>query len=1675
MFNVEVLQIFKDNTQYINPSQAVNQASSLDALSGDLYTDSTRFIYELLQNADDSSSNNNLIKVWIKIFDEYLVIAHSGTPFNIQDIRGICNVNNGTKKSDITKTGYKGIGFKSVFGQSNYVTIYTNNEYLRFDSSYKHKWDWEKSQEEWEINNGRAFQFPWQIIPIYTKEEEIPKHITQFIKGINANVATIVKLNNASETSISVEKISQNTNLFLFLKNICEITFDIEKLSTVKINRPSKDKISIQKNNSEEINWLANTIQLPVPTNVKNILMKEKNIPDKLINASSIELTLVAKLGKNGISKLSQGDKLLYSYLPTDERNYPLPVLVNTNFLTSANRESLHIDSKWNQWIFKEIAIEIFKWISKLALSEFKSQAYQLIPSELTDNDLGKEFNSGIKDALNEIPFILSKEDELLKVEETIVDYTLLSDKSFIDSQKIKNFVSNCGPDEKKNIPKKFAKDFQYFRNFKLLGAKSFEWKNLKNFLMSPYFRQSHTIDRNIELIKFLKKVANSERFEEVSNQFVTGLPFIWDHKNVLNYPNQVCFPEAGDKNWQNKDNELSFIHPSLLQWLSEDLETRRWLEDLGMTEKTDITYITQKIIPNIETYITKENAITIVRELFNLYKNGSLSKEILQQLNGLKLLTTTGSLHSAKDCYFSNYYNPRLKIEDLLEIDNLISELYCTNLNEKDDWKIFFKHLGVEEGISKKILKDKFSSSSTDIDIISTYFNTDDKKFKPFVSEFTANEFSNITTLKLSKFTENNFKFASPFWSDYINNFNPDNIEIPAIAFWGRNNYEGRTTGDKIQNYVPWLIRNKKCIPTLSNTCETTHEVFLNTNDIKDISSKYLPVFNGPDLTSDWRAFFGFKTSLCLNDYLTILEKISNDMDDNGRIKKSNIERVQLIYEILLDKCVNWSSSEIEIVSKWAENETLLNTKMGFSECKNLKCFIDGNESIFQDQYSFILLNAENRKNPHLEILFQYFGVQLLKQDEFQLISTKKEECVPLKSNLQSIIPYLLLWINSSSYADNLSINIEKLNNMISSLMIFQSDKLEITYEGINFVKSVNTHYSNSTLYVTNPWNSNSVFLNLSNILCNYLELTGHEEKLDFLLRSTKEEILDYFIQEELGIPEQSLYDDLSDSQTTIKNINSFKDIRNAIDTENVRPEFFHLSRSDYNSMLYVESLISRAVPNILAHLGKLPEYDCSHHYNITDSIIGGITKNGNNVTIVARPSDNHQVLIYYTSEFDVLEHVDAELWYEDGINVPKKITLGQLLKTTGINRIPINNIDIKEYNWEHLEQKTKSEVFEFNAVPFDPYKIAQIISSFANTKGGKLIFGMKEIDMSKNEIVGLSDDFPMLDIIQKSISLLSIPSVITYNWIKNDDKKIFIIETKKAEEEILLEGKKYIRQGIQSIHERKEIQIIEPEYNRTVAVIIAIEEYAPRSSNQISKVKYAKADAYLFKKMLEETMYITEDDITMIINEKALKSNLEYDLKSLFASLTEQDRLIFYYVGHGFHNGVTNYLSTYDMHPSNINETAISLQHILLNPLQESKCKNALIFIDACAQAFQNPMQRNSITDINDEEIRVLISEFPYYATFLSCQPGESSYSSDDLKHGIWTYHLVDAMNGNVSDILLEKKYLTDISLQEYLSKKVPIYTKEELEYEQNPKAVLDSSRSSIIVKIKKDISFK
>ena len=90
--------------------------------------------FELLQNADDASSANGVsLKVQSK--GDYLIITHDGFAFSKNDFDSITSAAKSTKSSNKKKTGYKGIGFKSVFTNSDAVFIKSGGYSFAFDKS----------------------------------------------------------------------------------------------------------------------------------------------------------------------------------------------------------------------------------------------------------------------------------------------------------------------------------------------------------------------------------------------------------------------------------------------------------------------------------------------------------------------------------------------------------------------------------------------------------------------------------------------------------------------------------------------------------------------------------------------------------------------------------------------------------------------------------------------------------------------------------------------------------------------------------------------------------------------------------------------------------------------------------------------------------------------------------------------------------------------------------------------------------------------------------------------------------------------------------------------------------------------------------------------------------------------------------------------------------------------------------------------------------------------------------------------------------------------------------------------------------------------------------------------------------------------------------------------------
>jgi hypothetical protein len=211
--------------------------------------------------------------------------------------------------------------------------------------------------------------------------------------------------------------------------------------------------------------------------------------------------------------------------------------------------------------------------------------------------------------------------------------------------------------------------------------------------------------------------------------------------------------------------------------------------------------------------------------------------------------------------------------------------------------------------------------------------------------------------------------------------------------------------------------------------------------------------------------------------------------------------------------------------------------------------------------------------------------------------------------------------------------------------------------------------------------------------------------------------------------------------------------------------------------------------------------------------------------------------------------------------------------------------------------------------------------------------------------------------------------------------------------------------------------------------AAIIAVEAY---QDPFLKRVLYAEKDARAISAALAEIGCLIENQ-TILINDKATQTAIDSDVKSLLLGLSPEDQCFIFFAGHGFSDGFHNYLATHDTRSRDLEQTSLRLQR-LLGFMQQSPSKKKVLFLDACHTGIQiEDTVRSAVAGIVPSE------DEKFCAGFASCRAEQKSYSSTKLEHGIWTYHLLEALSGRAAKAL-DGELLTAVKLQAYLAEEVP-----------------------------------
>jgi hypothetical protein len=255
---------------------------------------------------------------------------------------------------------------------------------------------------------------------------------------------------------------------------------------------------------------------------------------------------------------------------------------------------------------------------------------------------------------------------------------------------------------------------------------------------------------------------------------------------------------------------------------------------------------------------------------------------------------------------------------------------------------------------------------------------------------------------------------------------------------------------------------------------------------------------------------------------------------------------------------------------------------------------------------------------------------------------------------------------------------------------------------------------------------------------------------------------------------------------------------------------------------------------------------------------------------------------------------------------------------------------------------------------------------------------------------------------------------------------------------------------------------------------IIIAIEEYSTFVLPELAKIQFAVNDANSIKTAFIDQLYIEEDHLLFLTNEETTKSVIEKKVQNIFARMSADDELYFYYVGHGLNTKSQNRITCWDTDNSDLEATSLSIEEILLAPLKASRSKKGFIFIDSSAEELKSlNKMKSAASNLVEKEYSEFVRTTPGYSFFMSCYPGEKSFVSVQAKHGIWCLQLLNALNGKDDSAIGIDNVISSVSLSKYLSAKIPQYITKTMfiNERQSPYAVVDLGHSIPLIAFESD----
>ncbi|KAL5044287.1 hypothetical protein BDW71DRAFT_199144 [Aspergillus fruticulosus] len=352
--------------------------SSVITLAKNLYNSTARFVFELLQNADDNSfsvANSTSTDPFVSfhVYDRRIVVECNEDGFTQENLVAICNVGKSSKTGAQGYIGEKGIGFKSVFMVAWKVQIQSRD----FSFSFRHR--------KGESGMG-------MISPVWEDSDEAlptPRtRITLFLHETGSDEALV------RQRDMVLQQFQELSPTFLlFMKNIRRIevkiyddTNNASSHSTFSIQDQGSGKVALHHNVSDGSTTEDSTRYFHMTRYVASGIPRSENreyTEAEVTTQAFAQPTIILAFPLTQESKPIIESQDIFAFLPI--RNMGLPFLVQADFVTDASRQDIVRSSARNAKLIRAVAIAFVTAVIQLSSHPTLSQdsLWKALPSEI--------------------------------------------------------------------------------------------------------------------------------------------------------------------------------------------------------------------------------------------------------------------------------------------------------------------------------------------------------------------------------------------------------------------------------------------------------------------------------------------------------------------------------------------------------------------------------------------------------------------------------------------------------------------------------------------------------------------------------------------------------------------------------------------------------------------------------------------------------------------------------------------------------------------------------------------------------------------------------------------------------------------------------------------------------------------------------------------------------------------------------------------------------------------------------------------------------------------------------------------------------------------------------------------------------------------------------------------